>query len=358
MPGNNDPNRNAVLRRARVEAGRRRLDAVLVTSETDIRYIAGFYSSGAMVFLPAKGSAIYLIDPMNSSLAKKLLSSLDIKIFAAPGDKLAALKELVVLNKIKALGVEEQSMTVSFDRTLSSALRGVKRKPSGKLFEEMREIKNPAEIRALRYAAQKTTRIWRSVSRKIKPGMTEREIAAMIDVAVRRAGSDNSFPTIVAAGPNSAYPHAIPTDRKLKRGEHLLVDFGLRSGGYCSDLTRIWGNGRILRKIRLLQKHVRFVHDMIIAGMRPGMRIGSLLGRANAYFDKNGLGKFVMHGLGHGVGLNIHEGPSLSVRDSNKVLKKGMVVTVEPGLYIEGIGGVRVEDMVLITAKGCEVLTQ
>lgn len=358
MPGNNKSKRNAVLRRARAEVRRRGLDAALVTSEADVRYLTGFHSSGVMLLLPAGKSAVYFVDPMNSSLAKKVLSGLDIRIITAPGDKLTALKGLIALNRIKVLGTEEQSMTVSFYRAVSAALRGVKKKPLGKIFEDMREIKDISEIRALRYAAQRTVSIWRSVSRKIRPGMTEREIATMIDVAVRQSGSENSFPTIVAAGPNSAYPHAIPTDRALAKGEHLLVDFGLRSGGYCSDLTRVWGNGRILRKIRLLQDHVRFVHDAVIEGMRPGVRIGSLLDKASAYFEKNGLGKFVLHGLGHGVGLNIHEGPSLSVRDSNKALKKGMVVTVEPGLYIEGIGGVRVEDMVLITAKGCEVLTQ
>ena len=358
MPANARLDRNAVLRMARVQIGRRGLDAALITSKTDILYLTGFHSSGVMVFFPAKKDAVYLVDPMNSSLAKELLSGLDVKIVAAPGDKLAALKELVAVTKIRSLGIDEQSLTVSFDRALSAALRGVKKKPLGKAFEEMREIKHLAEIQALRRAARKTVSIWRSVSRKIRPGMTERKIAAMIDVAIRTAGSDNSFSTIVAAGKNSAYPHAVPTDRKIKKGEHLLVDFGMRSNGYCSDLTRVWGNGRILRKIRLLQKHVRVVHNMIIAEMKPGVRIGVLLDKANDYFDRNGLDKFVLHGLGHGVGLNIHEAPSLSVRDSNKVLKRGMVVTVEPGLYIEGTGGVRVEDMVLITAKGHEVLTQ
>ena len=145
--------------------------------------------------------------------------------------------------------------------------------------------------------------------------------------------------------------------RHLKKDDHLLVDFGIRVNGYCSDLTRIWAGGRIMRKIAQLRKHVRKARDQAIKKIKPGLSVGKLAKEANKYFKNNNVNKYIYHGLGHGVGLDIHEPPFLR-DDSREKLKQGMVVTVEPGLYIPGIGGIREEDMVLVTKGGCEVLTR
>ena len=225
------------------------------------------------------------------------------------------------------------------------------------IVRDMRKTKKAGEIKTIRKAAKETVRIWREVKRHLKTGMSEREIASMIDVAIHRKGYSNSFPTIAAIGENTAYPHALAMGRRLKRGDHLLVDFGISLGGYCSDLTRIWAGGRIVRKIEELKKHVLKAHDRAIKRISPGVSTGSLVKEANRYFKDNNLGAYIYHGLGHGIGLDVHEAPSLRENSAEK-LKEGMVVTIEPGLYIPGLGGIRIEDMVLVTKNGYEVLTR
>ena len=350
--------RKVFLAQARLRIKRLGLDALLINSEHGVKYLTGFYCTGALVLLSLKAKPVYFVDSMNFTLAKRILSGQHLELLNVHGEKLTALRECTKKLGVRKLGIEEDAVTIaSFDR-LRSCLKSIKTSSASSVLRECRIIKTSGEIKLLRKAASETTRIWRTVSRKIKPGMSERHIAGMIDAAIRDNGYTNSFETIAAAGPNSAYPHAIPTDRALMKGEHLVLDFGIRIGGYCSDLTRVWGKGRIVRKIRLFQKHVRIVHDAVIKMISPGVTVGALVGEADRYFEKNGLSRYVCHGLGHGVGLEVHEGPSLSSREPGFRLKAGMVVTVEPGLYIHGAGGVRVEDMVLVTQNGCEVLTQ
>lgn len=349
--------RRDFLKRASAAVRDAGLDAALLNSQFNLQYLCGYHASGALLLLPRNGRAVLLIDSMNITLAGKILAGTDLKVVEAPGNKTAALKNIIKSRNIKRIGVEECYLSAAFYKTLMKELKGVTISDLGGAIESVRVIKSPDEIKAIRRASAMTAGIWRKVSSKIRYGMSEREVAAMIDVEIRREGCENAFPTIVAAGPNTAYPHAVPTDRRLKKGEHLLSDFGMRFSGYCSDLTRLWSKGRMIRKIELLEAHVRAVQVRTINKIGPGVRIGSLLDQANAYFKKNGLEKYVCHGLGHGIGINVHEGPFLSSRETEKCLEKGMVVTVEPGLYAEGLGGVRVEDMVIVTDKGCEVLT-
>lgn len=349
--------RRDILKRVIADVAKAGLDAALVNSQCNVRYLSGYHTSGALLLVPRKGRLIFLIDPMNITLVEKLLAGSGIQIVEASGNKTEVLAKLIKAKNIKCLGIEEGYLSAAFFKTLRIALKGVKMPNLAGLIENVRTVKSADEIKVIRRACAMTEEIWRKVSAKIHFGMSEREVAAMIDVAIRMEGCDNSFPTIVATGPNTAYPHAVPTDRRLKKGEHLLADFGIRFSGYCSDLTRLWSEGRIMRKIELLEGHVRRVQDAAIGKIGPGARIGDLLDQANSYFEKNGLIKYVCHGLGHGIGINVHEGPFLSSRDPDDRLEKGMIVTVEPGLYVEGTGGVRVEDMVLVTDKGCEVLT-
>lgn len=350
--------RRTFLARARLGMKRLGLDALLVSSEQGVLYLSGYHCSGALILLSRRMKPVYFVDAMNYSLALRTLTGQQLELSMVRGDKIPAVRDRIKKLGVRKLGVEEDTIPVAVYGRIKAALKGVRLFPGSTVLREARLIKTPGEIKLLRKAASETIKIWRSVSRKIRPGMSERRIAGMINAAIYEKGYTNSFETIVAAGPNSAYPHAIPTDKVLKRGEHLVLDFGIRLNGYCSDLTRVWGEGRIVRKIGLLQKHVRFAHDRVINIIRPGATVGALADEADRYFEKNGLSRYVCHGLGHGVGLDVHEGPSLGSRDSVYRLKAGMIVTVEPGLYIPGVGGVRVEDMVLVTKNGCEVLTQ
>ncbi|MBD3296052.1 MAG: M24 family metallopeptidase, partial [Candidatus Omnitrophica bacterium] len=156
--------------------------------------------------------------------------------------------------------------------------------------------------------------------------------------------------------PNTAFPHAVPTRRRFERDEPLLVDFGMRSGGYCSDLTRVYYKGRIDRKIRRLRDAVLRAKEAVITRVKPGVSIATLVRTVNEVFAREDCSRYALHGPGHGVGLDVHERPFLRAGDRSR-LRSGMVFTVEPGLYIEGVGGVRVEDMVCVTPKGCEVLS-
>ena len=331
------------------------LDALVVDSLTDIRYLTGRALPGGRMLIPVKGRPVYLIDPMNESYVRDILREVPtVDIFrVSPGNSLGKLIRDKGLNR---LGVNEKSLSMVEYKGLAGLQGTLTIKDSAAITEALREIKTGHEISLLKKAAKKTVKIWRQVKKNISRGMTEKEIASTVDILIREQGCSNSFPTIAASGVNTAYPHAFPGRRKVKDREHVLLDFGIRCEDYCSDLTRIWYNGRIDRQIRGFLKHVRKAHDLAIKRIRPGVVIGGVAEAANNVMIKAGLGEFILHGLGHGIGLDIHESPFFGVKARGR-FKKNMVVTVEPGLYRQGLGGVRIEDMVLVTKNGCEVLT-
>ncbi|MFH1846706.1 MAG: Xaa-Pro peptidase family protein [Candidatus Omnitrophota bacterium] len=339
------------------------IDAILVNSQYDIIYLTGFYSPGVVLVIPAYERPLYFIDKMNRALAISRLKHEFLDIITGSGIIIEIIAEQIRIKKIKNLGVGADSVSFLMYKNLCKSIPAVKIISERKgiyitsIIKDLRKIKTAEEIDVLRKAAKETIRIWRKVKRNIKTGMNEKEIEGMVDSYIREKGYKNSFSTISAIGKNSAYPHAIAGHTKIKNQEHLLVDFGIRYHGYCSDLTRTWDNGRIDRKIKVFKRFVREAHDFAINNIRPGVQIGLLVKKVNSIFQKAGLGDFVLHGLGHGVGLNIHEEPFLR-QTSQERFKRGMVVTVEPGLYEEGLGGIREEDMVLVTSKGCEVLTR
>ena len=334
------------------------LDALLVTNPADIRYFSGFYSCGNMLLIKKRGKAAYFVDSMNRTLALKKTNKKVTEVITAD-DLGRYFKE----EGIKKVGFDSESISVSGYEKLRRKVPKVRflskkgKAPVSSVIKDARLVKTAGEVRLLREAAKETVSIWRKVKRDIRSGMSEKAIATMIDTEVRKRGFDNSFPTIAAIGENTAYPHAVPTQKRLKKGEHLLVDFGIRYQGYCSDLTRTYYKGRINRQIQPLRKIVLKARDFAINELRPGATIGSIVKRTYNIFEEEGFSQLVLHGLGHGVGLEIHEEPFLRMGRKDR-LKTGMVVTVEPGLYKPGVGGVREEDMVLITRKGREVLTK
>ena len=343
------------LRKARNAIAKSEIDGLLVSKQKDIEYLTGFFSEGAMLYVSKDELPIYYIDSMNEHLARRELSSAGVGVSSG-----CVLKEVSGhLNKKKGrrVGIYKENLTVSVHSSLFCSIKNVKVVQAPDILEKMRMIKDEDEISAIRVACRETASIWRAVRTKIVPGLTEREIARMIDTEIRGRGSALAFSTIAAVGMNTQHPHAVPTDCRLKSGEHVLLDFGAKKNGYCSDLTRIWVKGRMNRKIRELRKYVDLVHEDSIRRAAPGIMVGSLAKRASETFIAAGLGKYVYHGLGHGVGLDIHELPFLS-NTSTIRLKRGMVITIEPGLYMPGLGGIRKEDTLLITSKGCEVLTR
>jgi Xaa-Pro aminopeptidase len=226
--------------------------------------------------------------------------------------------------------------------------------------EAHRIVKDALEIEILRRAARLLSDVARDLQSLVAAGRTEREVARAIEGAIETAGfSAPAFPTIVASGPHSARPHARPTDRRLQPGDLVVLDFGGVLDGYCGDLTRTAAIGPVSARAQALYEAVREAHAAAIAAVRPGVLASDVDAAARASLASRGVGEAFLHGTGHGLGLDLHEAPRLGRPDADRAehLAAGMVCTIEPGVYVEGTGGVRLEDDVLVTAEGCEVLT-
>ena len=227
------------------------------------------------------------------------------------------------------------------------------------LVERLRAVKDTEEISTLREAGRRISGVGRRLRELVLPGTSELDAAAAIDAAMRTAGFERSaFETIVASGPNGALPHARPTDRKLLDGEGVVLDFGGVYDGYCVDLTRTLQLGQVSAEFRRMFDAVREAQAAAIAAVRPGAAATDIDGAARAVLEAHGLGEAFGHGTGHGLGLEVHEEPRISRRAAaGEVVTAGMVFTIEPGAYVPGVGGVRIEDDVLVVAGGCELLT-
>jgi Xaa-Pro aminopeptidase len=270
---------------------------------------------------------------------------------------LSAVTKVLDAAKIGRLGIEGMSATVSFQQSLAKALPKVQIIVTENLVERLRIVKDKREIEATRVACVQARRAYDVVRAGLTTKMTELEVAAELEYQARRFGAKAlSFPAIVAVGPRAALPHARPTQRKLSESDFTLVDWGVNSGLYMSDLTRIIVTGKISPKLRKIYGVVLKAQLAAIDAIRPGIACEQVDRVARRIITRAGFGKAFGHGLGHGTGLEIHEAPRLAVGQKTK-LRPGMIVTVEPGIYVPGWGGVRIEDDVLVTRTGHEVLS-
>jgi Xaa-Pro aminopeptidase len=262
-------------------------------------------------------------------------------------------------------GFEADQLTVSRYEWWSAVLRRrgsrVELKGTQGIIERQRAVKDTGEIEVLREAAARLSPVAQVAFLAVRPGVSERRVARAIDVALGESGFDRpAFETIVAGGPNSALPHHHPTERLMEDGELVVLDFGGVLGGYCSDLTRTVAIGRTETAQRNLYEAVRDAQMAALAIIRPGVAAADVDAAARGVLHDRGLGEAFAHGTGHGLGLEVHEEPRIYCqRDSEPrvILESGMVFTVEPGAYVPGTGGVRIEDDVLVTETGCEILT-
>jgi Xaa-Pro aminopeptidase len=352
------------------------LDAFVVTHSPNIRYLTGFSgSAGLMVVTPDQATLIVdfryaaaarRLTGSNPSLAETLAVSVAVK----------GLDEtlLEALRPCRRIGIESDSMTVARFNRLSSALADGAPTPlntadpcpilvpTERMVETRRAVKDATEIRILRLAGRLLKQVAAEVPDLVRPGRTELEIAADIDLLLRRAGFDRpAFETIVASGPNGALPHARPSRRTVQPEDGVVLDFGGVYDGYCVDLTRTVELGRGRQDLRPLFDAVAQAQSAAIAAVRPGVLASQVDGAARDMLARHGLAEAFGHGTGHGLGLEVHEEPRIARFSSthrDTVLAPGMVFTVEPGAYVEGLGGVRIEDDVLVTDDGCEVLTR
>ena len=342
--------------RVRRAVGKTGADALLVTNFTNVTYLTGFTGDDSYLLVCPDGDLL-LSDPRYTTQLGEECPGLDLEIRRPGVSMLERLVKVLRRTKIRRLAIEGDSMTVSLRDQIADALPRLAIVGTSGLVERFRSIKDKDEIarirRAIRYA-QKAFEVLRAT---LRPEMTEKEVANGLDHQLRLFGAKGSaFPTIVAVGARAALPHATLTDRQIGSDEFVLIDWGADEGLYKCDLTRVLVTGRISPKLEEVYRVVLNAQRKAIAAIRPGAASPTVDLAARQVIAKAGYGRYFGHGLGHGFGLQIHEAPRLAA-NSPVVLKPGMVVTVEPGIYLPGRGGVRIEDDVLVTRTGHEVLT-
>jgi len=333
-----------------------KLDALLVTNFTNVSYLTGFTGDDSYLLVTPQ-HCIVLSDERYTTQLEEECPDLELEI-RGPGKKmLSSVAKIVSRQKVKLLGFESTSMTVALHSAVVSSLPKCELVPAECWIEQLRRIKDRDEIDRTRRACDMARRALEVVRATLTPEMTELQIAADLEYQARRFGGKcMSFPSIVAVGPRSALPHASPTLQRLEADDFLLIDWGVNEGLYMSDLTRILVTGKISPKLRKVYGLVLQAQLAGIKAIRPGVTCEEVDRVAREGIAKAGYGKQFGHGLGHGIGLEIHEAPRLA-GGQETVLKPGMIVTVEPGIYLPGWGGVRIEDDILVTRGGHEVLT-
>ena len=341
------------LRRAVRKAG---ADALLVTSFTNVTYLSGFSGDDSFL-LVGRDTDVILSDGRYTTQLEEECPGLDAYIRPGGQGMFDAVAKIVGKMKAKRLGVESQSMTVSLYNRLDKDLAKVSLLPTAGLVEKLREIKDKREIAATRRAIELTQRGFAVLRASLRPEKTEKQVADELEYQMRLFGAKSiAFPSIVAVGPRAALPHATPGDSQIGESNHLLIDWGANEGQYNGDLTRVLVTGKISPKLERVYRVVLEAQRLGIEAVRPGAVAQDVDRVARNVIEEAGFGRYFGHGLGHGLGLDVHENPRLGV-SSETVLKPGMIVTVEPGIYLPGWGGVRIEDDVLVTRSGHEVLS-
>ncbi|MBW3594093.1 MAG: Xaa-Pro peptidase family protein [Actinobacteria bacterium] len=329
------------------------VDSLLVTNLTNVRYLTGFSGTNGQV-LVTTSDAVFLTDPRYEARAGDLVSGADVAIY--PTRLVDALKPRLDAATGRRVGVESATMTLAQRDDLADRLPGVELVPVEGLVEDLRRTKEPGEIDAIRAAVEIADDAYTWVIDRLVPGATEREVALDLEVRMRLAGADNvSFDPIVGSGPLSAHIHHTPSDRAFDKGDLVLLDFGCRVDGYCSDMTRTVVLGPASDEQRETYETVLRAQLAGIAAVSAGTPPPDVDAAARAVIDAAGRGAGFPHGLGHGVGLDIHETPAM--RLTTDPLVAAEVITIEPGIYNVGDGGVRIEDMVVVADSGCDVLT-
>ncbi len=330
------------------------IDALLIINDSNIRYLTQFPASESWL-LVTKSKAFYITDSRYVLEARQGLKGVTVKQYS--GMPCATLCELCKQYKIKRLGFDERHTSFALWKKLKEFCpRNAKLIPATGLVEGLREIKDDEEISQVRNCLKLHFKAIDFMKKVVKPGLSECQIALKLEHFVKSHGAGFSFPPIIASGPNSCYPHARATNRVIRNNENVLLDFGMDINGYKSDLTRNFFLGRIAPRVKEVFDALTLAQREAIALIRPGVACSQVDAQARKVLRKFGLAKYFGHSLGHGVGLDIHENPRLSSL-STSILEAGMIVTVEPGVYIPNQFGIRVEDMVLVTKEGCEVLS-
>jgi Xaa-Pro aminopeptidase len=329
-------------------------EGCLVTSRANYRYFSGFSGSNAML-LVTENKRYLFTDFRYTIQAHEQAPDFEI-IQETSGEEKALLNTYLKQNKVKKLLFEDTKVSYKDYFEMKDALAGCKLQPAGDTLERIRMYKDEDEIKNMSLAARLGDEAFSHLLGLIKPGVAECDIAAEIDYYFRKRASTQSFEAIVAGGPNSALCHAVPSKRAFKNGDMVVLDFGCEVNGYCSDMTRTVSIGKASEEMKKIYDIVLAAQLAALAALGPGKMGSEVDAAARNIIAEAGYGAHFGHGLGHSVGLEIHENPRLSPR-SGDILEKCMTITVEPGIYIEGLGGVRIEDLCIINEQGYTNLT-
>jgi Xaa-Pro aminopeptidase len=341
----------------------RQLDAIVVSAPVNIAYLTGFAASAGLL-LVTRHEPYLMVDgrydvALREAHAAGRVGPVTIERVEGRYDR--ALAAILGREGVEQVGLEAGHVTVAMLGAWRRAAPGVEWQPTERVVESQRVLKDASEIDIFRRAATSLSDVASRLSAIVARGKTEREVATMIDSSLLEAGFERpAFTTIVASGPNSALPHARPSARRLENGDLVVLDFGGVLDGYCVDLTRMAAVGSPTASAMALFDGVREANVSAVRAVRPGIPASDIDRAARAVLEAKNLGEAFRHATGHGLGLEVHEAPRLARPDAEpqERLEAGMVFAIEPGAYVEGIGGVRLEDDVLVTPEGCEVLTK
>lgn len=329
------------------------IDGLLITSSSNLRYMTHFTGTAGMA-LVTNTDAVFITDFRYTEQAREQAKHYE--VVEHKGSILDELAKQVERLRVERLGFEQEHVTFytyeQYRKKLTSELV-----PTSNLIEKLRLVKDESEIKRLKDAAKIADDAFEYILSMIKPGISERAVANELEFFMRKHGAtSSSFDIIVASGTRSALPHGVASDKVIERGELVTLDFGAYYKGYCSDLTRTIAVGEPDHKLKEIYDIVLKAQKLAVAQIKPGMSGKEADAIARNYISDNGYGDYFGHSTGHGIGLDIHEGPTLSMK-STHLLEKGMVVTIEPGIYLSGVGGVRIEDDIVLTEHGNERIT-
>jgi Xaa-Pro aminopeptidase len=339
--------------RALMEA--RRIPSLLVTNLVHVRYLTGFTgSAGLALFGPHH--AVLWVDPRYTLQARE--QGCGVEVIEEKKGLLKGSAGWLGKHAVRELGYEASNLTCAqFQQLRTEAGHTIRLRPVGDLIEELRVVKDRGEIEAMRSAGQITAGVFEDLLTRIKPGVQERDLAAEIEYRMRQRGAEGAaFETIVASGSRAAYPHARSSSKLLQEEELVIFDLGAILNGYAADMTRTVFLGEPSRRVRRLCAAVLKAQREAVERVQDGIKAGDVDATARRVLAEHGLVRHFTHSTGHGVGLEVHERPRLAKGERTR-LRAGSVVTVEPGVYLEGFGGIRVEDTVLVGPNGPEILT-
>ncbi|MRX72584.1 M24 family metallopeptidase [Bacillus lacus] len=330
------------------------VDGLLVTSDVNRRYLTGFTGTAGVALVSGEKAA-FLTDFRYVKQAEEQIKDFQIIEHKRPliEEAAAAAKQM----GIGRLGFEQDHLTYSTYKAYEKEMSGIELVPVSGAVEKLRLIKSPSEIKILKEAAEIADAAFQHILKFIQPGLKEVEVANELEFFMRKNGAaSSSFDMIVASGIRSALPHGVASSKVIEKGDFVTLDFGAYYKGYCSDITRTISVGEPKDELKKIYETVLKAQLLGMEGIKPGMTGREADALTRDYITEKGYGEYFGHSTGHGLGMEVHEGPALSVK-SDTVLEPGMVVTVEPGIYVAGLGGVRIEDDTVITEYGNESLT-